>query len=161
MENSASLIFHNANVFAATMYPLWLIMRFAICRCREYYPPWTGIKPWLRAVSAGVAWGATVWIVICYSEFLSYLLQTANFVPASLSFEKAMGSWIVFILPAVLFFGAIDSIRKIYSWIFAGWDKDRKNWHLLLLRAFACTAVIVSAGMVFILVLPVLFKALF
>ncbi|MCS5697259.1 hypothetical protein [Desulfofundulus thermocisternus] len=162
MENSAALIFHNANLFAVTMYPFWLVFRFLVCRYREHYPPWVGIKPWLQAVSAGVTWGVVVWMVTCYSKFLSHLLQAANFVSASLSFEKALGSWVVFFLPAILFFSAIDGIRKIYSWVVMDWNAaDQKCWRLLILRFFACTGVMAGTGTAFTLALPTLLRALF
>lgn len=162
MEKTASIIFHNANLLVATMYPLWLTLRFVVCRYREHYPPWVGAKPWLRVVSAGTVWGVVMWMVTCYSEFLSHLLQAANFVPAGLNFEKALGFWVVFLLPAILFFSAIDGVRRIYSWVIVDWDvAGRKNWRLLLLRAVACTGVMAGTGTAFTLALPTLLRALF
>lgn len=155
-------IFPLAFGFAVIVYLLGRTLSCLKCRQQEYYPPWTGVRPWLHAAYAGALWGTVVWLVVSYNEFLSALFKEVDFALAEFKFIETFGFYVAIFLPSTLFLPVFKSVRRIYSWIAVDWNAaDKKSWHLMFLRAFACTGVMAGTGAAFTLALPALLRALF
>ncbi|MCS5696932.1 hypothetical protein [Desulfofundulus thermocisternus] len=145
MDQNALLILRTSNLIAVMMYLIWYGLRVIIYRHIEHYPPWTGVKPWLRAAYTGACCGIAFWMAECYSKFLSHSLQT---MMASAGIIVHLGFWVAIALQVVLFYSVTDSIRRIYSWI-AYNVTDTKKWRLLIPRVLTCTGLMGVVGMIF------------
>lgn len=108
----------------------------------QNFPPWTGARPWLQCIFAGVFLGATVWAAGRYASFVEPAVKAAGSA-------KAADLAVLLALPAFVVAAAIREMEKMFAWSLD--DLNFVRW-----RPLVSMALLVGSGAVSVVVLVAL-----